>query len=144
MTPLVTLEEARNHLRIDSDDDDPDLSLKVLAASAAVQNYLKKPWAIYEYEFDTNGDVIEDSDGRPLLALDSDGVPIPRYEVKAACLLMLGYLFKDRDNDERHEYETGYLPRPVTALLYALRDPAMAVGGSENCAWRRRYFPWLG
>jgi hypothetical protein len=60
------------------------------------------------------------------VSTDSAGDPILRYEVKAAVLLLVGYFFKDRDNDKNHEYEQGYLPRPVTALLYPLRDPALA------------------
>lgn len=103
---LVTIEEARLHLRSDTDDDDPDLTLKIHAASGAVINYLKKPAFI-----DEAGAVIDGA------------VP---FEVKAATLLMLGYLYKDRDNDEGNEYQQGYLPRPVTALLFPLRDPALA------------------
>lgn len=103
---LVTLEEARLHLRSDAEDDDPDLAIKIHAASGAVLNYLKRPAFI-----DEAGAVIDGT------------VP---FEVKAATLLMLGYLYKDRDNDEGNEYQQGFLPRPVTALLYPLRDPALA------------------
>jgi len=97
---LVTLAEARDHLRSDSVDDDADLTIKIHAASGAVINYLKSPAFI-----------------------DESAVP---FEVKAATLLLIGYLYKDRDGDEGGEYQQGYLPRPVTALLYPLRDPALA------------------
>ena len=101
---LVTLAEARDHLRSDSVDDDADLTIKIHAASGSVINYLKAPAFI-----DETGAIIESA------------VP---FEVKAATLLLVGYLYKDRDDDG--EYQQGYLPRPVTALLYPLRDPALA------------------
>ena len=103
---LVTLDEARDHLRSDSADDDADLTIKIHAASGSVINYLKAPAFI-----DEAGVIIESA------------VP---FEVKAATLLLIGYLYKDRDGDEGGEYQQGYLPRPVTALLYPLRDPALA------------------
>lgn len=110
---IVTLDQAKDHLRIDTDAGDNDLSLKISAASAAVYAYLK------------NGtDLFTDSAGA--LIVDSAGVPDVPFQVKAACLLMLGYLYKDRDEDADGAYEQGYLPKPVTALLYPLRDPALA------------------
>lgn len=105
---FVTLDQANQHLRIDDDADDSDVTLKVHAASGAVRNYLKSSADVY---FDTDGAVIPSK------------VP---FEVQAATLLMLGYLYKQRDEDSGHEFEEGKLPRPVTALLYPLRDPALA------------------
>lgn len=111
---LVSLEQAKRHLRVDFDDEDNDIELKVHAASGAVLNYLKSGADVF---LDSSGDVPEDSAGDPV------GVP---FEVQAAALLMLGYLYKDRDTNAGGEYEQGYLPKPVTALLYPLRDPAFA------------------
>lgn len=105
---LITLAEAKQHLRVDDDSDDADITLKVHAASGAVRNYLK---AAAEGYVGSDGQVIPES------------VP---YEVKAATLLMLGYLYKDRDEDSTNAYTQGNLPRPVTALLYPLRIPALA------------------
>lgn len=105
---LITLDEAKKHLNIDYDGDDSDITLKVHAASGAVCNYLKSAASGY---LDSTGNVIADS------------VP---FEVKAATMLMLGYLYKDRDEDSTNAYSQGYLPRPVTALLYPLRSPAVA------------------
>ena len=118
MTMLVTLPEAKLHLRIDTDDGDSDLTLKVHAASGSVLNYLKGGNRFVQAE--VNGQPAFDADGKPIYTTDV------LFEVKGATLLMLGYLYKDRDNDQDHEYEAGYLPRPVTALLYPLRDPALA------------------
>lgn len=113
---LVTIEQALAHLReIDEElsaAKAADLEQMMFAASEAVVNYLQS--AADDY-FDENGDVIEDSDGEP---------DVPQV-VKRATLLLIGYFCKDRDNDAGHEWEPGYLPRPVTALLYPLRDPAI-------------------
>ena len=102
---LITLQEAKDHLRIDIDDEDVHLELLVNAASDAVLNYLK-----------IDGSEYYDS---------SDMLDAP-YAVQAATLLMTGYLYRLRDNNEGGEYQQGYLPMPVTALLYPLRDPAIA------------------
>lgn len=110
MTLLVTLDQAKAHLRIDTAYEDADLTLKIHAASSAVMNYLKSA-IIFE----------------PVLV---EGVltysTTVKFEVQAAVLLMLGYLYKDRDGDPDREYEPGMLPRPVTALLYPLRTPSLA------------------
>ncbi|UJF37673.1 phage gp6-like head-tail connector protein [Pseudomonas aeruginosa] len=126
---LVTLQEASDHLRRDTDYDDADLTLKIHAASAAVMNYLKRDSLAYEPERDSSGEVVRDSNGWPVPMLDSSGNPAVRFEVKAAVLLMLGELYKNREGEQGGEIPTqwgfGYLPRPVVALLYPLRDPAL-------------------
>lgn len=109
MTLPVTLEQAKDHLRVDSDDSDNDLALKLASAQAAVLNYLK----------------VDDLDA---LAVGDPAAILPRVDgaVSAATLLMVGYFYRERDNDSTKEWEQGYLPRPVTALLYPLRDPSLA------------------
>lgn len=111
---LVSLARGKAHLRVDHDDEDNDIELQIHAASGAVMNYLK---AGADAFLDSNGDVYIDSNDTPV------GVP---FEVQAATLLMLGYLYKDRDENAAGAFEQGYLPKPVTALLYPLRDPALA------------------
>lgn len=110
---LVTLAQAKRHLRVDFSDEDADIELRTAAASAAVVRYLK---AASPYELDSSGAVVTDSAGDPVVL----------FEAQAATLLMLGYLYKDRDGDPDQAYQMGYLPAPVTALLYAIRDPALA------------------
>ena len=118
---LVTMAQARRHLRLDDEDSegDLDLELKVYAASAIVLNYLK-----------SRADAYLDSSG--LVIVDSDGAPMVPFEMQAATLLMLGYLHRLRDaNDDgsgssMKAFEQGFLPTPVTAILYSLRDPALA------------------
>lgn len=109
MVSLVTLEEASDHLRRDSGDDDGDLALKIEAASDAVLDYLQV-------------------DG--LDWLDSDGYCHAPARVKQATLLLLGEFYRNRDGEQSGavdaQYGYGYLPRPVVALLYSLRSPVMS------------------
>lgn len=105
---FITLEQAKLHLRVDDDADDTDIGDKVQEASDLVGGYLKSAVGAF---LDDAGEVIPSK------------VP---YSVKAATKMMLGYLYNQRDNDQDHEFEAGMLPRPVTALLYHLRDPALA------------------
>lgn len=102
---LVTLDDAKNHLRIDVNDEDWHVALLVEAASDAVLNYLKIDGSQYT---------------------DTSGIVDAPYAVQAATLLMVGYLYRMRDSNEGGEYQQGYLPMPVTALLYPLRSPAIA------------------
>lgn len=120
---FATLEQAKAQIEMDHDDSD-DLILRYLrTASSVVKNYLKSA-SPFEPERDDDFNPVVDSNGDVVYALDSSGDRIIRYEVQAATLLMVAYQFKDRDNNAGGEYEQGYLPKPVTALLYPLRDPA--------------------
>ena len=121
----VTLERAKAHLSMDHDSDDQLIMAYVRAASAAVKNYLKSA-SPYQVELDSNDDPVTDSEGRPIYLLDSSGEKVASAEVQAAVLILLGHLYKDRDENPDSAFEAGYLPKPVTALLYPLRDPALA------------------
>lgn len=116
MTMIVTLQEASEHLRRDTTDDDADLTLKIHAASGAVLNYLKSGADAFK---DTNGQFFTDTNGDILCP----------FEVKAATLLLIGEFYKNREGEQSGEIDAqfgfGYLPRPVVALLYPLRDPAL-------------------
>lgn len=113
MVMLVGLAQAKEHLRVDDADNDNDLILKIHAASAAVLNYIRN-----------GADAFTDSSGEPILDSNDNPLGIP-YEVQAATLLMLGYLYKDRDSDPDKAYEHGYLPMPVMSLLYPWRVPSL-------------------
>lgn len=119
----VTLERGKQHLNMDHDLDDVLISAYIAAASEAVKNYLKSA-SPYEVERDSNDDPILDSSGDPIYVVDSSGDKVPKYVVQAATLLQLGFLYKDRDENADGAYDMGYLPKPVTALLYPLRTPA--------------------
>mgnify|MGYP001337979364 FL=1 len=104
----VTLEETTGGLRIDGDDLDATLELQIQAASEAVLEYLK--------------DAAEDF-------LDEQGDPIPEAvpaRVKWATIALVGYWVRSPDANPDGEFDRGYLPAPVTALLYPLRTPSMA------------------
>lgn len=114
MTQLVTLEQAKAHLRIDGNDDDADIERKIEEASAAVVSYLG---SAAESFLDTGGNPTIDSAG-----------PILPWQVRAATLQLLTALYENRGDDggATSKFEHGYLPPAVTALLYPLRDPALA------------------
>jgi len=110
---LVTLQQAREHLRSDTDAGDNDLKLKVQAASDAVLDYLG------DY-----ADTFLDDAG------EVDPAKVPE-RVKQATLLTIGYFFIEREGsqefrvDSQHGY--GYaLPQAAVALLYSLRKPTVA------------------
>lgn len=117
MVMLVTLEQAKQHLRIqdlDSDGhpDDPDLTLKVKAASRAALNYC----GLYANFLDSNGDV----------PIDSNGDAVVPDDVRAATLLLVGDLYREREGVNASEWEHGFLPRTVVSLLYPYRLPTLA------------------
>jgi len=114
---LVTLAQASEHLRRDTEDDNADLQLKITAASRRVLQYLGD-----QAEFlDSNGDVPVDSNGDP--------VDVPEH-VQAATLLLIGDLYEQREGGQTASVDSkfgyGYLPVGVVALLYQSRDPVIA------------------
>lgn len=111
---LVTLAQAKLHLRIDEDDGDNDLELKIHAASGAVLNYVRQSDPAW---LDTAGEPVIDTAGEPA------GIP---YEVKAATLLLLGDLYKERDGANTSQWSHGFLPVSVLSLLYPYRMPSLA------------------
>jgi hypothetical protein len=113
MVMLVSLQQAKDHLRVDNSDGDNDLTLKIHAASGVVLNYIRN-----------GADIFTDSAGDPILDSNDNPIGIP-YEVQAATLLMLGYLYVNRDADPDKAYSHGMLPNDVTALLYPYRVPSL-------------------
>lgn len=132
---LITLEQARAHLRIDDVDsaggpDDPWLAMAIPAVSEAVALWLKDSWRLYDLERDSNGDVLYDSQGEGFPLLDSNGDPTVRSVVQAACLLELERLDRFRggegDADVPDSAGHGYvLGKGATSLLVALRRPTI-------------------
>lgn len=112
---LVTLQEARAHLRAEDETaDDADLLLKIRAASSAVLKYV--------------GDTFNDTDG--VIPVDSDGLADVPDDVRAACLLLIGDFYANREptatDSVPSSFGYGYLPRAVVALLYPYRTPSIA------------------
>jgi len=103
MAALVTLPEAKAHLRIMHDDEDATITLMMNAATEIVVDYIKRP----DHEW-TDADA-------PFL-------------IKAAVLLVLTGLYENRGDEESPDYSQadGYLAKTVTAILHRYRDPAFA------------------
>ena len=103
---LITLTDAKDHLRLtwpDGDPQDADLQTKMDAAEAVILDYLKA------------------TDATPWIG---DRV------VQAAILLELGALWRFRGDDlETHQQPRpadGYLDPTITSLLQRKRTPALA------------------
>lgn len=114
---LVSLQAASDYVRRDGDDDDDLLTVLIEAASAAVVNYLgSQAETVLGY----------DSDGEPVLE-SSDGIvaDVPAV-VRMATLYLTAWMYRNRDQNADEAFQPGYLPAPVTAMLYALRDPVIA------------------
>jgi len=123
---LVTLQQAKDNLLIDFNTYDTDITLKISSASGMVLNYLKSRRNLYVLLVDDDGVPLLDSQGGVIYELDSQGARIIRDEVKHAVLILVGMFFRDRDGVEAKDWAPGFLPAPVTAILYPLRDPAIA------------------
>lgn len=132
MNNLVTLDEARDHLRLDEGPDDTWLATWIPVVSEAVALWLKDEWRLYQSEVDSDGEPVLDSDGRPVAVLDSDGEPVVRWTVKAACLVELASQYRFREGEGKDNVVTpdaghGYvLNKASTALLTPLRRPTVA------------------
>jgi hypothetical protein len=135
MLELVTLEDARIHLRCDVDSDgspdDPWLALWIPAVSASVAQWLKDPWRLYEWETDSAGQVVRDSAGDPIPARDSSEEPIVLPNVRAAVLIELAsqYRFREGEGDNVVPPDAGHgyvLSKGATALLGARRKSTVA------------------
>lgn len=105
---LVSLADVKQALRIDTSDDDLWLTALIAGASRSVLNYLK-----------SGADIFKDEEG----VIEPASIP---DEVKISTIMMVGYLFRNPDNDTEKAFEPGYLPAPVVSMLYPLRDPALA------------------
>ena len=115
---LVTLAQARAHLRSDTDADDADLGLKIEAASEAVVEHLQ----------DTPNLQFLDSAGEPYLDSNGDAIGIPK-RVQQATLMLIGHFYRERDGSNESavpaQWGFGYLPAGVEALLYSLKKPGV-------------------
>ena len=107
MIELVTLPQAKEHLRIDDDAGDADLLLKIQAGSAALLSYIQ---GSRDKVVDGDGNLIE---GEPLLRMQE------------SLLRLLGYLDRNRNGEEEEKLQQGELPFSVTMLIYDLRRPTI-------------------
>lgn len=123
---LITLQQAKDHLRVTWDHEDVQILEFIEIASNAIALYMKSSMAAYLL---TNGEAPPIINGSNEV-VDYDIPPV----MKGACKIYVGELFKNREAQQDGEiggalgipHGYGYLPRPVVALLFPLRDPALA------------------
>jgi len=119
---LVTFEEARHHLRIDGEYDDPWLEAWIPAISQAVLLWLKDESRAYEPEIDSSGAVVTDSNDDPVMTV--------RPIVRSAVLVELAsqYRFREGEGAAQATAHWGHghtLSIGATALLTPLRKPTI-------------------
>jgi hypothetical protein len=110
---LVSLDDAKTALRIDTDDDDAALEIYLSAASLAVVQYLGgQASAVIQIDSPPNSppDDLDQVDER----------------VRLAVIMLAGMIYREPDGDTAGNFELGMLPKAVTALLYPLRDPVFS------------------
>lgn len=95
----IDLQEVKDHLRIDHDIFDADLSLKMVAAQARIVSHCQ---------------------GTDFSKLS----PEEETLVKAAILNLIGYMDRVRNGEE--SFDRNYLPPFVHQLLMPLRSPGIA------------------
>jgi hypothetical protein len=98
---LITLEQAKAHLRVVSVDEDDDIDRKIEQAGAIVLDYLK---------------------GQAVSGWNDGSVTVPRV-VEAATLVMLTHLYENRGDDMTADEDAW---KAVERLLMRFRDPALA------------------
>lgn len=109
MAAFVSLEYVKRRLRVDHADDDEVLTDLIESSTDVVINHLKSAADAY---LDSGGDV-------------PSGVEIPAA-IKTATTMLVGYLYRDPDQDPEKAFGEGELPGPVVVILRPLRDPALA------------------
>ena len=98
---IVSLEEAKNHLRVQHDEEDALIEGLIQQAQTAAQDFCR---VSFEPFVDDEGNEAD--------------VPGP---VKLAVLLMVGYFYEHREAEDGAGYRT--MRRAFTTLLYPYRDP---------------------
>ena len=98
---IVSLEEAKTHLRIQHDEEDTLIVGLIQQAQTAAQDFCRVSFEPYVDDAGNEADV-----------------PGP---VKLAVLLMVGYFYEHREAEDGASYRT--MRRAFTTLLYPHRDP---------------------
>ena len=138
MADLVTKAEAFDHLRFDTDiNTGPDaawLDVWIPGVSAMVIDWLKDLWRVYVTEVGTDGKNVLDSNGDPIIVIDSNGDMTPRPQVKVAMMIELAWQNRFRDGDGEHTatgdlYSGRYgytLSKGATSVLSGLRKSTVS------------------
>lgn len=136
MLELVSIEDAREQLRLDSDStggpDDAWLEIAIPAISEAVRSWMKQDWRLYLPERDSAGNIVRDSNDDPIPQENSNGDPIVHPTVRLAVLVEIASQYRFREGEGKDNVVTpdaghGYiLNKASTALLTGLRRPTVA------------------
>ena len=105
---LVTLVDAKQRLNVLHSDDDTALTNWLEAAEEEVLAYIGTAGQGDWYD----GGLVS-------------GEAVPK-RVATAVIMLAGYYYRSPDADEGKEFQAGWLPAPVMALLHQLRDPALS------------------
>jgi hypothetical protein len=108
MIRLVSLDRVKAFNRVIHDADDAMLDMSILAASAAVIDYLGGS-EVELGEFDSDGYQVFDMAGNPLGVPDLEQV---------ATAMLVGKMY---DGFDSKDLDYGRLPREVTSMLYIRR-----------------------
>lgn len=125
MVMLVTLDQARNQVKVDNTEDDNRILGAISAASEGILNYIKDENLAYVGSYDSSGVYVPD--------IDSAGEMVVRDVIQQSVLIMVGVLYTDpvamQFIEEGAEERLGKmsLPRAVHWLLDgAGRKPTLA------------------
>lgn len=128
---LVTLAEARAHLRLDFEEDSDEgtgaddswLAIFIPAISQSVASWVKEEARLYVPEVDSDDEIVVDSSGEPVPALPL----VARAVVKGAVLLELSSVYRFREGEGKDNAVPGdaghgyVLNKASTAMLTPLR-----------------------
>ncbi len=114
--PIVTLQQAKNHLKITHEHENNDIQLKLEQATAIVLMYLKRT--------DLGSPLDEDSS--ELTATDLTSLELS--VVQAAILKVLANFdrFRGDESDGENPSDEKFLTADIRGVLSMLRDPALA------------------
>lgn len=110
---LVTVDQVRTALKLDSGESDTIIALYISAASRAIVRHLKgraSEWLAIDSPPNSPPD-------------DLSGVP---EDIQMATIILTGIFYNNPDGDPDKNWADGYLPAPVRVLLLPFRDPALA------------------
>ena len=104
---LISLDEARTYLRVDSADEDAMIASLILSAGVLVRDVGR----ITEETWSNVNAAPAENDGAELISL--------RAIVRVAMLYTLGYLFEHREEADHHD-----LALTLRSLLFSVREGA--------------------
>lgn len=106
---LITLEEAKSYLRVDSSDEDALTGILLSSAELLcvdVARLTQEQWAVVNADEDTETDLYTESELEQV-----------RSVMRVAALYALGYLFEHREEADHHA-----LTLTLRSVLFAVRE----------------------